>query len=197
MRAFAIWGVAVAALIIPLVFAATSPLLAWRDPIYIAAGLAGVAGFALMLFQPLLAAGFLPGFGARIGRKAHRLIGTAIVVLVVLHVLALWVTSPPDVVDVMLLRAPAPFSIWGVVAMWAIFATALLVALRRPLRIAPNRWRRGHRVLAGITVVGSAVHALLIEGTMESVGKAALCFLILLATAVALRRKTLWAAQKD
>ena len=196
MRAFAIWSVALAALIIPLAFAAASPLLAWRDPIYIAAGLAGVAAFGLMLLQPLLAAGFLPGLRAQMGRKAHRLIGTAIVALVVLHVLALWVTSPPDVIDVLLLRAPAPFSIWGVVAMWAIFATALLVALRRPLRIAPKRWRRGHRVLAVITVVGSAVHALLIEGTMETISKAALCVLILLATAVALRRKTLWTTPK-
>ena len=31
-----------------------SPLLAWREPVYIVAGLAGVLAFALLLMQPLL-----------------------------------------------------------------------------------------------------------------------------------------------
>ena len=37
-------------------------------------------------------------------------------------------------------------------------------------------------LLAIVIVVGSAVHAILIEGTMETVSKAALCALVLVAT---------------
>ncbi len=78
-----------------------SPLLVWRDSIYIMASFLGTAGLALMLFQPLI-------------------------------------TRPPDVVDVLLFHSPAPFSIWGVMAMWAIFVAALLAAFwpRLPLRIS-------------------------------------------------------------
>jgi hypothetical protein len=40
---------------VPLTFAATSEYLACRDPIYIAAGFAGVVALCLALVQPLLA----------------------------------------------------------------------------------------------------------------------------------------------
>jgi len=39
-----------------------------------------------------------------------------------------------------------------------------------------------HAFLAVVIIVGSVVHALLIEGTMEAVSKAALCGLVLAAT---------------
>jgi predicted ferric reductase len=64
--------------------------------------------------------------------------------------------------------------------MWAIFAVALLAALRRRLR--PRTWRIAHMLLAVVIVVGSVVHGLLIEGAMETVSKAALCALVLGAT---------------
>ena len=64
-----------------------------------------------------------------------------LVVAVVIHVAALWITSPPDVVDALLFASPTPFSAWGVIAMWAVFAAALLAALRRRLRLRPRTWR--------------------------------------------------------
>ena len=77
--------------------------------------------------------------------------------------------------------------------MWAVFAAALLAAFRRRLRLRPRTWRLGHTVLAAVTVVGSVVHAMLIEGTMETVSKAALCTLVLVAAAKVFFDLRVWA----
>ncbi|MFG5380171.1 ferric reductase-like transmembrane domain-containing protein [Yoonia sp. R2-816] len=179
-RGALIWGGLIAAMAIPIAAAAASPLLAWREPVYILAGFAGIIGMSLMLLQPLLAGGRLPGLRAMRGRQVHRWIGGILVTAVIIHVAALWVTSPPDVIDALLLASPTPFSIWGVVAMWAIFATAILAALRR--RLSPRTWRRAHTALALVIVSGTVIHALLIEGTMETITKALLCALVMVAT---------------
>ncbi len=181
-RAALIWAALLTAIAVPLAAAAASPLLAWREPIYIAAGFAGIVALALMLVQPLLAAGYLPGLAALRGRRVHRAVGAALVTALVLHVAGLWITSPPDVIDVLLFRSPTPFSVWGVIAMWTVFATALLATFRRRLRLSPRTWRIGHTSLAVVIVVGTVVHAMLIEGAMETVSKAALCALVLAAT---------------
>ena len=192
IRAALIWAVVAVALIGPLALAATSPLLAWRGPTYIVAGFAGVLALALVLLQPLLAAGYLPGFPVPRGRRLHRWVGAALVAAIIVHVAGLWLTSPPDVVDALLFDSPTPFSAWGVVAMWAAFAAALLAALRRPLRIKPLLWRLGHTVLVVLVVLGGVVHALLIEGTMGSISKLVLCALVVAATAVALVDLRAW-----
>jgi len=83
---------------------------------------------------------------------------------------------------VLLFQSPTPFSVWGVIAMLAIFVTALLAALRRRLRLRPRIWRISHALIAAVIVVGTVAHAMLIEGTMETVSKAALCGLVLAAT---------------
>ena len=177
------WVALALAVAVPIAVAARSPLLAWREPIYIVGGFAGIVALALLLAQPLLAGGYLPGLAGRRGRRVHRLSGGALLAAVVLHVAGLWLTSPPDVVDALLLRSPTPFSVWGVIAMWAVFAAALLATLRRRLSLGAVRWRRAHKALAAVVVVGTAVHAMRIEGTMGTVSKAALCALALAATA--------------
>ncbi|MGF1553771.1 MAG: ferric reductase-like transmembrane domain-containing protein [Paracoccaceae bacterium] len=190
-RAVLIWTALGAAVVVPIAVAATSPLLAWRDPVYIAAGFAGVVAMALCLIQPLLAGGYLPGLPAPRGRRVHRLVGAGLVAIVVLHVAGLWMTSPPDVIDALLFRSPTPFSAWGVAAMWAAFAAALLAALRHRLR--PRRWRLLHTSLATVVVAGGAVHALLIEGTMGTASKTVLCALAVAATAKVVADLRVWA----
>jgi predicted ferric reductase len=175
-----VWAALTIAVAVPITAAAVSPLLEWRNPIYIAAGFAGIGALALMLVQPLLVGGYLPGLSALRGRRAHRVIGGVLVMAVVIHVAALWITSPPDVVDVLLFASPTPFSVWGIISMWAVFASALLAALR--LRLHRRAWRLAHTALAAVIVVGSVAHALLIEGTMETVSKVALCVLVVAAT---------------
>jgi predicted ferric reductase len=183
VRALLIWTGLGLALILPLALAARSEYLAWRDPVYIVAGFAGILALCLALVQPLLVRGWLPGLRLTRGRRLHRATGVILVAAVVIHVVGLWATSPPDVIDALLFRSPTPFSIWGVAAMWAAFAAALLAALRR--RLSPRVWRFSHTILAGSVVLAGAVHALLIEGTMEPISKTILCSLAIIATLAA------------
>ena len=180
-RAVLIWLALAAALVVPVAMAARSPLLAWRDEVYIAAGFGGVAALALLLLQPLLAGGYLPGLPAFRGRRLHAWVGAGLFAAVSIHVAGLWITSPPDVIDVFLFLSPTPFSVWGVVAMWAVIAAALLAAFRRRLRLRPMIWRLIHTAIAMVIVAGSIIHAMLIEGTMETLSKAVLCALVLAA----------------
>jgi predicted ferric reductase len=166
----------------PILTASFSPLLAWRQPVYILSGFAGILGLSLMLIQPLLVAGQVPGVSGYRGRSLHKLVGIALLSSIFVHVAGLWVTSPPDVVDVLLFRSPAPFSVWGVLAMWAILAAGLLAIFRKRLRLRWHTWRVAHTTLAGITVSGTVVHALLIEGTMETISKVVICTTVLIVT---------------
>lgn len=192
LRAGLIWGALALAIAVPVALAMTSPFLAWRPVVYTAAGFAGIAAMGVLLVQPLLAAGLLPGLPLRPGRQVHRWLGLLLLGLVVAHVGGFWLTSAPDVIDALLFASPTPFSPWGVVAMWAVFAAAALALLRDRLQIAPRIWRLGHTALALVIVVGSVVHALLIEGTMEPWSKAALCLLALGALAKALLDLRVW-----
>ncbi len=196
MRAILIWiavGLAVGA---PVLAATQSPLLQWREPVYIIAGFAGILGLALMLLQPLLAVGVLPGLPAMTGRRVHSWIGASLVLAVVVHVVGLWITSPPDVIDVLLFRSPTPFSVWGVIAMWAVFLAALLALLRKRLRLGPRLWRRGHTSLAAVIITGTVVHALLIEGAMEPISKWALCILVGVVFLKAVINLRIWARRR-
>ena len=181
-RATLIWAIVLAGTLVPIGLAATSDLLAYRGPVYILACFAGIAALALVLVQPLLIAGYLPGLSGYLGRRAHVWIGGALVFAVVVHVGGLWIANPPDMVDALLFMSPTLFSPFGVIAMWVIFAVALMAALRRPLRLSPRTWRVTHMTMAVVVVVCSVVHGLLIEGTMETISKTLLCALVVAAT---------------
>lgn len=163
-----------------------SPLLAWRQPIYILGSFAGIVALALLLFQPLLMHRQVPGLTILQGRKIHRWVGVLLLFSVAIHVLALWLTSPPDVIDALLFRSPTLFAPWGVMAMWAVFISAAIVTIRRRIRFKIATWQRLHRCLAVVIVVGSVVHAYLIEGAMETWSKWALCLAVIVATLVTL-----------
>ena len=193
-RGVLIWVALIGIVAASVAAAALSPLLQWRDSIYIIAGFAGIIALALMLFQPLLVIGFLPGLGGSRGRTLHRIVGAALVMMVVLHVVGLWITSPPDVIDVLLFRSPTPFSIWGALAMWAVFGAALLATLKKrvPLRI----WRLGHTALVALAVVGTVIHALRIDGTMEDVTKVLLCLAVVAALIKAIATRRVWVMRR-
>lgn len=182
MRTALIWAALVAAIISPLVAAAFSPQLAWRDGVYITSGFAGILSMGLLLVQPLLAAGDLRPLSALRSRQIHRAVGGLLVTGIIVHVGGLWITSPPDVIDALLFVSPTPFSLWGVIAMWGVFAAATMAILRRRVRVRPMTWRRAHVALAVIVAGTTVAHAALIEGTMEPVSKITLSALLLLAT---------------
>ncbi|MFC7700813.1 ferric reductase-like transmembrane domain-containing protein [Bradyrhizobium sp. 187] len=194
-RAPLIWIALALAIGVPIALAAGSEQLTWRGPVYILAGFAGIIALGLVLVQPLLIGGYLPGLSAYRGRRAHRWIGGALALAVVIHVAGLWITSPPDMIDALTYTSPTPFSPFGVTAMWAIFIVALLALLRRRLGLRLRTWRIVHIPLAIVIVAGSVAHCLLIEGTMETISKAALCAAVLAATVKVMvdlwRRRTL------
>jgi len=187
-RKWLVWGALVLVLAVPLGVAAASPLLAWRQPVYIIGGFAGIAGLCLMLVQPLLALGALPGLSGATARRAHRVTGQALVAAIVLHVAALWITSPPDMLDALAFAAPTLFSTLGVLAMWLVLANGTLALLRKRLRLSPRRWRRLH-LPAVVAIVGLSVgHAVLIQGTMGWWSKLALSALVIAAALAAFWR---------
>ena len=191
-RVTLIWAALAIAIGVPIAIAAASPQLAWRHPIYIAAGFAGIVALGLMLVQPLLIGGYLTQPSAQGGRRVHRWIGVALVIAVVVHVGGLTITNAPDVIDALLFTSPTPFSAWGVIAMWALLATALLAAFRRRWKLVPRTWRIVHTVLAVVIVTGTVAHGLLIEGAMETVSKVALCVLVLAVTIKVLTDLRVW-----
>ena len=180
------WGGAVAVTIAPVVIAAFSPYLASRSLPYIVGGFAGVACLSLLFLQPLLAAGYLAGSKGPAGRRWHRWLGAAIVLAVALHVGGLYLASPEDTMDALLLLSPTPFSVYGVTAMWGVVATAILVLLRSRFRLRPSNWRLIHNGVATMVVVATVIHALQIEGAMEPGSKWMLCMAVVAATGVAL-----------
>jgi hypothetical protein len=191
-----IWLCLMVAVCAPLALAALSPLHVWRSAVYVAGSLSGVVALGLMLVQPLLAGGYLSGFSAYRGRRAHAWIGGVLVAAVAVHVGGLWIASPPDMIDALLFSSPTPFSPWGVIAMWAIVCVAMLAALRRRLRIAPQAWRIAHMALAAVIISGSVVHALLIEGAMETVSKAILCASVIAAAAKVMIEGRVWKTRR-
>lgn len=176
------WLLLLIVLAVPLVAAAFSPQLNWRGPIYIAAGFAGIIGMILLLTQSLLAGRSLPGLSSVDSHRFHRLGGGLLLISVMIHIAGLWITSPPDMIDVLLFQSPTPFSKWGVLSFWALLAAALIAFFRKPMRLRPRIWRRTHFTLAAFGAVGCVLHAIQIEGTMELISKVVLAVLVLAAT---------------
>ncbi|MGX0875774.1 putative ferric reductase [Roseovarius sp. MBR-154] len=192
IRTILIWGALLLTVAIPVIAAGLSPLLAWRSPVYIVAGFAGVIGLVLILLQPLLIGGYLPGLSQTRRRRLHRLVGTLLVGMVIVHVAGLWITSPPDVIDALTFTSPTPFSAWGVIAMWMVFLAALLGVLRRRWPWRLRSWRLAHTGAVLVVVAGTVVHALLIQGTMETVSKSLLCLLVVIALAKVIADRRVW-----
>lgn len=182
-----IWAALALAIGVPILAAAQSPLLQWRGPTYIIAGFAGIFGLALLLVQPLLILGALRGVP---GRRLHAWIGALLVLAVLIHVIGLWIVSPPDVIDVLLFRSPTPFSVWGALAMWAVFIAASLAVMRK--RIGLRIWRVGHSIAVTVVIIGTVVHAWMIEGAMEDVTKGMLCAIVLGVGLWALSQRRAW-----
>jgi predicted ferric reductase len=150
--------------------------------------MAGVVALALLLVQPLLAAGLLPGPSILTARRWHRWIGATIVAAVLLHVGGLYLYSPDDISDALLLVSPTPFAVYGVIGLVGVVLTALLAAVRSRVGVRYGIWRIVHNAVSVVVVVSSVVHAVMIAGAMGFVSKAILCVLVIAAAIVALLR---------
>lgn len=177
-----VWLIVAAIAAVPVIAAALSPLQRGRETLWIIGGMAGVVALSLLFVQPLFTATAPVLTAARKGISWHRWGGVAIIAMVGLHVGALYAYSPEDVMDALLLVAPTPFSLYGVIGLWCVILTGVLAAARRRLRLGHRRWRIAHSVLAVAIVSATAVHAVLIEGAMEEISKLAICFAALATT---------------
>jgi predicted ferric reductase len=186
-RSVTIWAALAVVMLAPVVLAAFSPYLAYRNAAYIMGGFAGIVCLSLLVIQPLLADGALPGLPLHRARRWHRVVGTLIALGVALHVAGLYLTSPMDTLDALLLVAPNTFSVFGVAAMWAVLLTLLIVTLRR--RIRPAVWRRLHIALAAVIVIGTIIHAVQIQGAMEPISKALLCLAALCSSVLLIAKR--------
>jgi len=167
---------------VPVIAAAVSPLQSGREALWVVGGMAGVVALSLLFVQPLLMATAPTLLSTRDGIFWHRWSGILIVALVALHIGALYAYSPDDVTDALLLVAPTPFSLYGVISLWCVVLTLGLVVGRRMLRLDHRHWRILHSVLAVAIVAAGAVHAVLIEGAMEEMSKLAICVAALATT---------------
>jgi hypothetical protein len=95
LTAFFLWGVVIAAMVVPIALATTSPYLAYRGPLYIAAGFAGIVAMSLFVLQPLLACPVRALIAPATARRWHRIIGASILILILAHVVGLYFVSPP------------------------------------------------------------------------------------------------------
>ncbi len=198
MRAVSAWLALAACVLVPVGLAAASPLQASREALWIFGGMAGVVALALLLVQPILAAGLLPGPSIPTTRRWHRWIGAAIVAAVLLHVGGLYLYSPDDISDALLLVSPTPFAVYGVIGLCGVVLTALLVALRARSGMRYVAWRIAHNGVSLVVVVSSVVHAVLIEGAMGFVSKAILCGLVIAAATIGLLRVHMkWPRTRD
>lgn len=178
------WLILACFVIGPVIIAAASPYQAARPAVYIVASLAGVLAMALLLVQPLLAAGYLPGLSPAQMRRGHLWTGSIFAACVAIHIGGLYLTSPQDALDALLLTSPTPFSVYGVIGMWGVLLTLILVALRTQVGLRYSAWQIIHNAVAAIVVICSVVHALMIEGTMGTISKWSLCLAIVAVTAI-------------
>jgi predicted ferric reductase len=185
---FLSWAVLLLLIVGPIVVAAFSPLLKSRELIYVIGGLSGVVALSLLLVQPLLAIGYLTSVSLIKQRRWHQWSGTLLVVSIALHIAALYITSPDDITDALLLRSATPFSVYGVIALWGVLLIAMLVAFRSKIKIPIKRWKTIHAIIAAISVVASIIHALWIQGAMGAVSKWVLCGTIVFATGYAVHQ---------
>jgi predicted ferric reductase len=181
-RRITAWVVVAVVAAVPVLAAAASPLQGGRELLWITGGMAGVVALSLLFVQPLLMAAAPPLLAARDGVRWHRWGGMVIVAMVALHIGALYAYSPDDITDALLLVAPTPFSLYGVISLWCLVLTAVLAATRRVFKLGYKPWRILHSVLAVAVVGAGAIHAIQIEGAMEEYSKLAICIAALAAT---------------
>lgn len=169
-----------------------SPLSATREPMWVAGSLLGVLALALLPLQALLPqrvrrSTAATGAGALGVPRLHRLVGLGVLAATVLHVAALYVVSPDDIGDALVLQAPT-YSRLGMISAVCLIGTVLFALLRRRTGLDAANWRLIHGGLAVAIVGTAAAHVLMIRGALDGPVEIALCVAAAAAVAAALVR---------
>jgi predicted ferric reductase len=186
-RARARWAgrVALAALLVgPTLAALASPLQAGRDLSWVLGGLAGVVALGLLAVQVLLPTPFMDALLAGHDLRWHRAVGLAVAGIVLAHVVGLYVYSPDDVRDALVLAAPT-YSRLGVLSAWSVGLSIALAIARRRLGLTYSDWQILHSALAVAIVTTAVGHTVMIRGTLDGPAELLACGAALVAVSAA------------
>lgn len=175
----------IALVILPLVVALVSPLQTGREAIWVIGALAGVLALSLLVIQVLLPTPWLRGIIIGDDSRVHRLLGIAIAVIVIVHVGGLYVTSPDDIADALVLQAPT-YSRLGVLSAWCLALSLGLALARRKLALTYSDWQIVHAFLAVVVVTTAVAHTVMIRGTLDGPVEVLLCGAAVIAVSAAI-----------
>lgn len=164
----------VALVILPTLLAALNPLQSGRAPLWVLGTVAGVLSLSLIVVQVLLPTGWLNDWIGEQNLRWHRILGMTVTGLVIAHVLGLYLYSPDDIGDALVLAAPT-YSRLGVLSAGCLLLSVTMATARSKLPLAPADWQILHHVLA-VAIVGTGVaHAILLQGTLDGFAEGLLC----------------------
>lgn len=174
-------AVAIVLVVLPAALALGSDHLAGAPLLLVGSTTAAALAVGALAVQPWLAA----------RRRAHVLVGGAVLGLVVLHVVGLFLLSPDDALFAMSPDGPTRARM-ALMSLVLLVVVVVLGALRRRLGWNRPTWRLLHGGLAALAVVLGVGHAVLTDGALEGVGTVVLLGLGVLALlgGVLARRRT-------
>lgn len=168
------WVLITLLLVAPAALSLLSPLQVGRDFWWIVGALAGIVALSLVVLQVLLTTPWLIGILDTSTMRLHRLLGLAVAGVVIAHVLGLYLYSPDDVSDALVLAAPT-HSRLGVLSAWCVLLSVALALARRRLGLTYSDWQILHAALAVFVVATAVGHTLMIRGTLDGPLEIALC----------------------
>jgi hypothetical protein len=176
----------VAALLVgPAAAALASPLQVGRDAGWVLGAVAGAVALSLLAVQAALPTPWLDGVLARPWSALHRAVGLAVAAVVLAHMAGLYLSSPDDVRDALLLRAPT-YSRLGVLSAWTVGLSIALALARRRLGLTYSDWQILHSALAVAIVTTAVGHTVMIRGTLDGPAELLACGAALVAVSAAI-----------
>jgi hypothetical protein len=159
---------------LPTLLAALSSLQVGRAPLWVLGTLAGILALSLLVVQVLLPTGWLNALVDKQNLRWHRILGVTITGLVITHIIGLYLYSPDDIGDALILAAPT-YSRLGVLSAWCLLLSVMLAFARHKLHLADSDWQTLHSAFA-VAIVGTAIaHAMLLQGTLDGFAEGLLC----------------------
>jgi predicted ferric reductase len=156
-------GALVLACAAPAALALASDHLSREPGLLVASTTCAALAVGALAVQPLLAAR-----GGRMVRR-HRLLGAAIVALVLAHVVTLLILAPDDALFAMSPDGPTRARM-ALMATIALLVAAVLGAAGPRLPLSRSTWRILHAYLAVLVLVLGIGHAVLTDGALDGAG---------------------------
>jgi predicted ferric reductase len=174
-----------ALLVVPPAVAVASPLQAGREMAWVLGALAGVLALSLLTVQVLLPTPWLDRLLAGHEPRWHRTVGLTLAAIILAHVAGLYLASPDDIRDALVLAAPT-YSRLGVLSAWSVGFSIALALARRRLGLIYSDWQILHSALAVAIVTTAVGHTVMIRGTLDGPAELLACGAALVAVSAGL-----------